>query len=205
MSFYRLCVFCGSRSGARPEYTAAAQRLGQQLTSRRIGLVYGGASVGLMGVLAGSVMEAGGTVDGVIPDSLVDRELAHRGITRVHQVRSMHERKATMARLSDGFIAMPGGAGTLDELFEIVTWAQLGLHAKPIGLLDVGGYFQPLVTFLRHAVAEGFLHAGDMGAEPDGSGRLVVVDRDVARLLDRMAERHGALPPGDPRLGIDQA
>lgn len=205
MPFFRICVFCGSRPGERPEYRAAAQQLGQLLTARHIGLVYGGASVGLMGVLAGAVMECGGTVDGVIPDSLVERELTHRGITRVHQVRTMHERKATMARLSDGFIAMPGGAGTLDELFEILTWAQLGLHAKPIGLLDVGGYFQPLLAFLRHAIAEGFLSRGDVCAEPDGSGRLVVVDRDPARLLDRMEQVRGAAPPRDPRFGLEQA
>ena len=205
MTLQRVCIFCGSRPGARPEYAAAARALGQLLAARQIGLVYGGASVGIMGVLADAVMEAGGTVDGVIPDSMVERELAHPGITRVHQVRSMHERKALMARLSDGFVALPGGAGTLDELFEILTWAQLGIHSKPIGLLDVGGYWQPLLAFLRHAVGEGFISQGDVCAEADGSGRLLLVDAGAGRLLDRMAMRPGGAAPMDPRMGINQA
>ena len=136
----RICVFCGSSQGSRPEYRAAAEELGTELARRGTGLVYGGTSVGLMGVLADAVLRAGGEAVGVIPERLMKREVGHKGLTKLHVVRSMHERKALMADLSDAFIAMPGGYGTLEEFCEIVTWAQLGLHAKPCGILNVQGY-----------------------------------------------------------------
>lgn len=153
----RLCVFCGSGAGARPEYSAAAAALGRELALREIGLVYGGASVGLMGVVADATLEAGGEVVGVIPGALAAREIAHRGLTKLHVVESMHERKALMASLCDGFIALPGGIGTLEELFEVWTWAQLGLHGKPVALLNVRGYYDPLLAFLDASVTEGFV------------------------------------------------
>jgi len=153
----RLCVFCGSSPGAGPGYTDGARRLGQTLAARGIGLVYGGAQVGLMGVLADSVMSAGGSAIGVIPRALEDLELAHRGLSELRVVGSMHERKALMAELADGFIALPGGMGTLEELFEVLTWAQLGMHRKPCGLLDVDGYFTALLGFLDHMVVQRFL------------------------------------------------
>lgn len=153
----RICVFSGSNLGRRQEYEQAARDLGQELITRGLRLVYGGASVGLMGVVADTVLAGGGEVIGVIPRSLVRRELAHKNLTTLHEVDSMHERKALMADLSDGFIALPGGFGTFDELFEITTWAQLGLHTKPIGLLDVAGYFSPLLKMVAHATEEGFI------------------------------------------------
>src|SRR5437764_11905067 len=153
----RLCVFCGSNAGGRPAYAEAARRFGAALAARGLGLVYGGGHVGLMGVLADAVLGAGGEVYGVIPRQLADKELAHRGLTRLEVVETIHARKARMAELSDGFVALPGGYGTLDELFEILTWAQLGIHAKPVGLLDVEGFFTPLLAWVRHACAEGFL------------------------------------------------
>lgn len=155
----RVCVFSGSSAGARPEYRAAAVALGEALTSRRIGLVYGGAKVGLMGVVADTVLAGGGDVTGVIPRALVEKEVAHEGLSDLRVVGSMHERKALMADLSDGFIALPGGWGTLEELFEVLTWAQLGLHQKPCGLLNVAGYFDGLRQFTGHAVTEGFLRS----------------------------------------------
>jgi uncharacterized protein (TIGR00730 family) len=153
----RVCVFCGSKSGGRPIYADAARQLGAAIVRRGLGLVYGAGHVGLMGVLADAVLHAGGTVIGVIPQALVDKELAHAGLTEMHVVANMHERKALMADLSDAFIALPGAYGTADELFEILTWAQLGLHAKPIGLLDVEGFFDPLLAWLDLTVGEGFL------------------------------------------------
>jgi uncharacterized protein (TIGR00730 family) len=153
----RICVFTGSNLGIRQEYQEAAQELGCELLARGLGLVYGGASVGLMGVLADSVLAGGGEVIGVIPQALLRREVAHRNLSKLHEVGSMHERKALMADLSDGFIALPGGFGTFDELFEITTWAQLGLHSKPVGLLDVAGYFTPLLNMVEHAANEGFI------------------------------------------------
>jgi uncharacterized protein (TIGR00730 family) len=155
----RLCVFSGSSPGAHPAYAEATAALARALADAGIGLVYGGASVGLMGTVADAALAAGGEVVGVIPQSLVDREIAHPGLSELHVVQSMHERKALMAELSDGFVALPGGTGTLDELFEVYTWTQLGLHAKPLGLLDVRGYFASLVAFLDHAVAERFVTA----------------------------------------------
>ena len=153
----RLCIFCGSSPGARPEYAAATTELATLLTGRGIGIVYGGASVGLMGLLADTALEAGGEVVGVIPEALERKEIARSGLTELHVVGSMHERKALMAELSDGFIALPGGSGTLEELFEVFTWSQLGLHRKACALLNVAGYYDGLAAFLDHAVDERFL------------------------------------------------
>ena len=195
----RVCVFCGSQPGRDPRYLEAASRLGGLLARRGVGLVYGGATVGLMGAVADAVLAAGGEVDGVIPTGLAEKEIAHLRLTRLHTVETMHERKALMARLADGFVTLPGGTGTLDELFEIVTWAQLGIHDKPVGLLDVAGYYRPLVAFLRRTVDEGFVRAGDLCAAPDGSGRLLLVDDDAEALLDRMERAaRAAAPPAGP-------
>ncbi len=155
--FNRICVFCGSSPGLRAEYVDAAQELARSLVSAGIELVYGGAEVGVMGVVANTALEAGGSVTGVIPRNLVDREIAHRGLTRLHVVETMHERKALMAELSDGFIALPGGLGTLEELFEALTWSQLGIHVKPCGFLNTCGYYDELLRFLDHAVSEQFI------------------------------------------------
>ena len=174
----RLCVFCGSNHGARPEFDAAARDLGATLADEGIALVYGGGRVGLMGVIADAVLEKGGDVIGVIPHALDTKELAHDGLTEMHAVDSMHERKALMADLSDAFIALPGGLGTLDELFEIVTWAQLGIHAKPCGLLNAADYFDKLIALLDHAVEEQFV-------KPQHRA-LILVERDHRRLLERM-------------------
>ena len=176
----RILVFCGSSPGARPEYAAGAEELGRLLAERELELVYGGASVGLMGALADSVLAAGGTAIGVIPTRLVELEVAHAGLTKLHMVETMHERKALMAELSDGVIALPGGTGTLDELFELFTWKQLGLHRKPIGLLDVADYWRPLLAFLEHAVNERFLR--------EALFETLLVERDAGSLLDRLAD-----------------
>ena len=181
----RVCVFCGSSPGSNGRYLEIAREVGRTLARRGLGLVYGGGSVGLMGAVATSALEAGGEVDGVIPRALEARELAHGGLTRLHRVASMHERKAKMNELSDAFVALPGGMGTLEELSEILTWAQLGLHAKPCGLLDVEGYYRPLVAYFDHAVAEGFLR-------PEHR-QLVLVDGDVESLLG--AFERDAPPP----------
>jgi len=175
----RICVYCGSSVGARPTYAAAARELGRVLAGRGIGLVFGGGHVGLMGVLADTMLAAGADVIGVIPEALVARELAHQGVSDMRVVATMHERKALMADLADGFIALPGGLGTLEELFEALTWAQLGLHAKPCGLLDVGGFFDDLARFLDRVVEDGFVR-------PESRARLVV-DNDPARLVERLA------------------
>ncbi len=153
----RICVFCGSSSGTRAAYVEAARSLGQLVARRGLGLVYGGASIGLMGAVADAALAAGGEVIGIIPGALQAKEIAHQGLTRLEVVGSMHERKARMAELADAFVALPGGMGTLEELSEVLTWAQLGLHGKPCGLLDVAGYWQPLVAFFDHAVQERFL------------------------------------------------
>ena len=152
-----ICVFTGSRHGTHPEYAEAARQLGRELVERNYGLVYGGGNVGLMKVIADAVLELGGHVTGVIPDSLVSKEVAHRGLSDLRIVHSMHDRKATMAELSDGFIAMPGGIGTMEEFFEVLSWAQLGIHRKPCGLLNTGGYYDRLIAFLDHAVEHDFL------------------------------------------------
>jgi uncharacterized protein (TIGR00730 family) len=153
----RLCIFCGSNPGNSPAYRAVAIALGELLARRGIGIVYGGGRVGLMGALADAALAAGAHVIGVIPQALVDREIGHGGLTELRVVKSMHERKALMAELADGFVALPGGVGTLEELFEMWTWAQLGLHQKPCGLVEVEGFFAPLLSFLDHLVSAGFV------------------------------------------------
>lgn len=168
----RICVFCGSSPGVDPRHRQAARRLGQGLARRGLELVFGGGRVGLMGEVAEACLEAGGVVIGVIPQFLLDREVGHDGCSSLHVVDTMHARKALMADLSDAFLALPGGIGTMEELFEAWTWSQLGTHAKPVGLLDVAGYYGPLVAFLDHMVGEGFLAAPHrallrVGAEPE--------------------------------------
>jgi len=153
----RICIFCGSKHGDLPAYAEAAAELGRMLAQQQIGLVYGGASVGLMGVIADATLQAGGDAIGVIPQSLIDKEIAHPDLTQMHVVSGMHERKALMADLSDGFIALPGGIGTLEELFEIWTWAQLGMHNKPCALLNVAGYYNQLIGFLDQMTQAGYL------------------------------------------------
>jgi uncharacterized protein (TIGR00730 family) len=193
----RVLVFCGSSPGRVPEYAAAAADLGRELASRGIEVVYGGASVGLMGALADSALEAGGTVIGVIPNRLVQHEIAHARLTKLHVVETMHERKALMAELADAVIALPGGTGTLDELFELVTWKQLGLHRKPLGLLDVDGYWQPLLAFLEHAVNERFVRAEHVA--------MLLVERSAAAMIDRLAtDTHRAVDKWLDRPGIDR-
>lgn len=155
-----VCVFLGSNPGTSPDYLQAARAMGAELARRKTTCVYGGSNVGLMGVLANSVLEAGGEVIGIIPEALQKKEIAHTGLTKLHVVSSMHERKALMAELSEGFVALPGGMGTLEELCEVLTWAQLGFHKKPCGLLDIGGYYSHLSAFLDHAVSQGFIMPG---------------------------------------------
>lgn len=152
-----ICVYCGSSLGNAASYSDAARALAAELVSQNIALVYGGGNVGLMGVIADEVMRRGGNVTGIIPQALLDKEVGHHGLTRLHIVKDMHERKAMMAQLSDGFIAMPGGIGTLEELFEAMTWLQLGLHDKPVGLFNIAGFYDGLLAFLHHQVKEGFL------------------------------------------------
>jgi len=173
----RICVFSGSSSGARPEYAEAACRLGEALVQRRYELVYGGANVGLMAAVANTVLNCGGRVTGVIPEALVHKEVAHYGLSELRVVASMHERKATMADLADGFIALPGGLGTLEEFFEVLTWAQLGLHSKPCGLLNVAGYYDHIVDFLDFAVSQRFLNTGHRS--------MSMVESEPDALLDR--------------------
>jgi uncharacterized protein (TIGR00730 family) len=182
----RLCVFCGAYRGARSMYAEAAREVGAMLADRGIALVYGGGNIGLMEVLADAALERGGVVIGVIPESLRVREVAHGGLTELRVVGSMHERKALMADLSDGFVALPGGLGTLEELLEISTWSQLGLHRKPIGLLNVGGYFDPLLAQLDRAVEDGFLR-------PEHRKLLIVAD-GVSSLLDAVIAEPAASP-----------
>jgi uncharacterized protein (TIGR00730 family) len=174
----RICVFCGSSPGARPEYAEAVRELARLLSAEGMGVVYGGSAAGLMGVLADAVLAEGGEITGVIPRSLVDREIAHRGVSDLRVVGSMHERKALMAELSDAFVALPGGIGTLEELFEIYTWAQLGLHRKPCALLDVEGYYGGIAGFLSHAVEERFLR--------EEHGAMLIVESDPRALLERL-------------------
>jgi uncharacterized protein (TIGR00730 family) len=187
----RICVFCGTNAGSRPEYGVAARRLGQLLAEEGIELVYGGASVGIMGELADSVQEHGGHVTGIIPQQLVEKEAAHTGIPNLIVVASMHQRKSQMADMSDGFIALPGGIGTLEGFFEILTWGQLGIHAKPSGILNVAGYFDGLTGFLDHAVEEGFLTEQHRDA--------IAVESDPERLLKRM--RAYTPPEGEKFMG----
>jgi uncharacterized protein (TIGR00730 family) len=188
----RLCIFCGSSPGARPEYAEATVELSRLLAGRGIGIVYGGASVGLMGLLADTAMEAGGEVVGVIPNALERKEIARHGLTELHIVDSMHERKALMAELSDAFIALPGGSGTLEELFEVFTWSQLGLHRKACALLNVAGYYDGLATFLDHAVAERFLraeHRAMLLCERTPTGVLGALERFEPPLVDKWIDR----------------
>jgi uncharacterized protein (TIGR00730 family) len=178
----RICVFCGSSEGSRPEYPAAAEEMGLELVRRNIGLVYGGGNVGLMGIIADAVVRAGGEAVGVIPENLMAREVGHKGLTKLHVVRSMHERKALMADLSDAFVALPGGFGTLEEFCEVLTWTQLGLHAKPCGILNIVGYYTPLLAMFDHAVEERFL-------KPENR-ELVLAGESPAELLRALEEWH---------------
>lgn len=173
-----LCVYCGSADGKRPVYAQAAKSLGREMAQRGIDLVYGGGRAGMMGHVADAVLEAGGTVTGVITQQLMDRELGHRGVQTLHIVDTMHQRKKMMADVAHGFVALPGGVGTMDELFEILAWAQLGLHACPVGLLNVEGFFDPLVTLIDHMDAEGFLRLQ--------TKQVLRVESDPARLLEAM-------------------
>jgi uncharacterized protein (TIGR00730 family) len=176
----RICVFCASSPGSRPEYRVAAEEMAAELVQRNIGLVYGGGNVGLMGTIADAVLRAGGEAVGVIPEHLMVREVGHKGLTKLHVVHSMHERKALMADLSDAFIALPGGFGTLEEFCEVVTWTQLGLHAKPCGILNVLGYYTPLLAMFDHAVEERFL-------KPENRA-LVLARESPADLLQALEE-----------------
>ncbi len=171
-----LAVYCGSSSGVRPAYTRAARELGIELARRNIELVYGGSNVGLMGVTADAVLEHGGHVYGVIPRCLVEREVAHTGCTHLSMVETMHERKILMAQRADAFLALPGGFGTFDELCEVVTWNQLEIHDKPVGLMDIEGYWQALIGFVEQGVREGFV--------PARTRERILVERDVTRMLD---------------------
>jgi len=175
----RVCVFCGSSRGARPIYVEAARQLARELSQRKLGLVYGGGNVGLMGVLADEMLALGAEVIGVIPETLVSLEVAHTGLRDLRVVDSMHARKAMMADTADGFVALPGGLGTLEEFLEVLTWAQLGMHDKPMGLLDVHGYFEPLLQLLDHAVDERFLRAEHRA--------LISVAMEPGNLLEAMA------------------
>ena len=175
----RICVYCGSSPGGRPDYVSAAREMGRELARRGLGLVYGGARVGTMGALAAATLEAGGEVIGVMPQGLVDKEVAYQELTELRVVGSMHERKALMAELADGFIALPGGLGTLDEFFEILGWSQLDLHRKPCGLLNVCEFYTPLLAFLDHAARQQFV-------EPHYRARLLL-DARPAALLDKLA------------------
>ena len=179
----RICVFTGSSMGARPEYLAAAHALGKEITTRRYELVYGGAHVGLMGALADTVLKANGSVIGVIPDTLADREVAHHGITELHVVRTMHERKAKMAELADAVIALPGGIGTLEELFEAITWRALDIHDKPCGLLNINNYYDLLLQFLQYSVDEKFLKPRYL--------EMLLVEKQPGQLLDRLVQQAG--------------
>jgi uncharacterized protein (TIGR00730 family) len=180
MRLTNVCVYCGSNAGARPVYAEQARALAHALVERDIGLVYGGGRVGIMGVMADSVLSLGGRVIGIIPQALMDREVAHLKLSELIVTSSMHERKQIMAERSDGFVALPGGLGTFEELFEAWTWAQLGIHDKPCGILDVAGYYELLVRFVDHAVLEGFV-------KPDNRA-VLIVERDPAVLLTRFEQ-----------------
>lgn len=179
MTLKNICVYCGSNPGARPDYLEQARVLARELVKRDLGLVYGGSIVGIMGVIANEVLAGGGRVIGVIPELLQKKEQAHRGLTELHLVQSMHERKAMMMEKADGFIALPGGAGTLEEFFEVWTWAQLSMHQKPCGLLNIAGYYDALMQFVDHAVDEAFMRPQHRD--------MLVVESDPATLLDRYA------------------
>ncbi|MGM9485757.1 TIGR00730 family Rossman fold protein [Ideonella sp. YS5] len=176
---FSVCVYCGSRFGDSPAFLSAARALGEAIASRGWRLVYGGGNVGLMGATADAALEVGGHVVGVIPERLMNREVGHRGLTELHVVQTMHERKKVMAELADAFVALPGGIGTLEELFEVWTWRHLGYHDQPIGLLNVGGFYDPLLTFMNHTRDAGFVD--------DEQQRMLTVSADAADLLDRLA------------------
>lgn len=178
MTIQSICLFCGSNSGGNPAYAEAARNLGGELAARDITLVYGGGNIGLMGIAADAALAAGGRVIGVIPGFLRDKEVAHDGLSELHITQTMHERKALMEDLSGGFIALPGGFGTYDELFEMLTWGQLSVHQKPIGLLNVAGFFDPLLAMVQHGVREGFIHEANLA--------LFVVADTLPALLERM-------------------
>jgi uncharacterized protein (TIGR00730 family) len=180
MTLRNICVYCGSNAGRQPIYTEQAQAFGRELVRRGLGLVYGGSSVGIMGVVADTVLAEGGQVVGIIPEALMKKELEHKSLTELHVVASMHDRKSMMAAKSDGFVALPGGVGTLEEIFETWTWAQLGFHAKPCGLLNVAGYYDKLAQFLDHTVEESFMRPQHRA--------MLVVESDPAALLDRFAD-----------------
>lgn len=191
-----VCVFLGSNPGGDPAYRAAAQAMGAELASRGLTTVYGGSNVGLMGALADAALNAGGKVIGVIPQALQKKEIAHTSLTELHVVESMHKRKALMAELSDGFVALPGGMGTLEELCEILTWAQLGFHKKPCGLLNVGGYYDLLLGFLDNSVTQGFIHPAHCGmllAAPEAPALLDSFAGYVAPVVNKWIERPQAL------------
>jgi uncharacterized protein (TIGR00730 family) len=187
----RVCVFAGSATGQRPEYAEAARDLAAELGRRGLGLVYGGGSVGLMGVLADTALAAGVEVIGVIPRPIASKELAHTGLTELRLVATMHERKATMAALVDGFVALPGGLGTFEETLEMLTWSQLGVHAKPVGVLNAAGYYDGLLRWLSHAVNEGFVHRANLG--------LLLFGDTASELLDALAAWR---PPPGPRAWL---
>jgi uncharacterized protein (TIGR00730 family) len=189
----RICVYCGSRSGARPAYTAAAKALGIAMVEAGYGLVYGGGNVGLMGDIADAVLAHGGTVLGVIPEALARREVAHTGLTKQYVVPDMHTRKMMMAQLADGFIAMPGGWGTLEELAEALTWLQLGFHQKPVGLLNVEGYYEPLLSFFKHMGQEDFLTEDKhdlLCVEPDVEGLMKALQGAMAKVAEKENQLH---------------
>lgn len=192
---HRICVFSGSNMGVRPEYQQAARSLAQEMVRRGLSLVYGGASVGLMGVMADSVLEGGGQVIGVIPRGLFRQEIPHTGLTQLHEVSSMHERKSLMADLADGFIALPGGFGTFDELFEIITWAQLGLHNKPVGLLNVADYFAPLLALIAHASTEGFIPTSHLSILMHEKRPIDLLERFVDYTPPLTASKWNEFPP----------
>jgi uncharacterized protein (TIGR00730 family) len=189
-----LCVFCGSSPGVRPEYRQTALKLGTLLAQRDTKLVYGGGNIGLMGIIADSCMAAGGEVVGVIPKALLDKEHGHLGITRLEVVTTMHERKARMAMLADGFLALPGGIGTFEELFEAMTWAQLGIHAKPVALLNTSGFFNPLLALLDSAVDEGFLRSEHRN--------LLIVSDSIHAVIEEMEASASRTVSPQPLLGI---
>ncbi|HJW57533.1 MAG TPA: TIGR00730 family Rossman fold protein [Burkholderiaceae bacterium] len=177
-----ICVYCGSSIGASPAYADGARTLARTMVEQDIALVYGGGNVGLMGIIADEVLRLGGEATGVIPAALMEKEVGHQGLTHLHIVKDMHERKAMMAQLSDAFIAMPGGIGTLEELFEVLTWSQLGLHDKPIGLLNIEGFYDGLIGFIEHLVAERFLRSDQ--------STLLVHEGDAPALLERFRSYH---------------
>jgi uncharacterized protein (TIGR00730 family) len=190
----RICVYCGSSVGARPSYQQAAQRLGELMAERGIGLVFGGGGIGLMGVVADAVLARGGEAIGVIPESLVRREIGHRGVTKLHVVETMHQRKALMADLSDAFIALPGGYGTLEEICETITWSQLGIQQKPCGLLNIENYWDGMLQFLDHAMREDFVR-------PENRG-LVLVASTPEQMLEQLA---AWTPPAHIEKWLDEA